>query len=357
MRYWGVGNESWGCGGNFTPEDTRPSSAASPRGCRVTACDLALHRLRPQQRRPRVDAPFFEHAHRERSRCAATASGASRSITTRGTSAAARTTDWNAGKGDAVEFTTDEWYELLHEADQMEALITDHWKAMGEIDRAASGQAGRGRVGRLAPRGNGGRSRRTSSASSPRMRDALLAGLTLDIFQRHADKVGMANVAQLVNCLQSLYLAHEDRFVATPTYHVFEMYGAHVGGQAVRIDLFGAARRLRSREWQGIVVGSGRLRIAQESNGDADGRQSSRDGRPRDRDSGSRRTTDERGGHHARRERPPRAQYVRRARYRPSSNRCRLPRTGRRTDVPFPPRFSDPPDDRTLATGSWVPLL
>ena len=60
------------------------------------------------------------------------------------------------------------------------------------------------------------------------------AALTLDTFHRHADKVAMANVAQLVNCLHSLFLAHEDRFLATPTFDVFEMYGAHVGGQAVR---------------------------------------------------------------------------------------------------------------------------
>jgi len=66
------------------------------------------------------------------------------------------------------------------------------------------------------------------------MRDALLTALTLDAFHRHADKVAMANVAQLVNCLHSLFLAHEDRFVATPAFYVFEMYGPHVGGQSLR---------------------------------------------------------------------------------------------------------------------------
>ena len=66
------------------------------------------------------------------------------------------------------------------------------------------------------------------------MRDAVVAALTLDTFHRHADKVAMANVAQLVNCLQSLFLADGDRFVTTPTFHVFEAYGAHVGGQSVR---------------------------------------------------------------------------------------------------------------------------
>ena len=51
----------------------------------------------------------------------------------------------------------------------------------------------------------------------------------------------MANVAQLVNCLQSLFLADEDRFITTPTFHVFELYAPHVGGQAVR-TLFSAPR-------------------------------------------------------------------------------------------------------------------
>jgi len=60
------------------------------------------------------------------------------------------------------------------------------------------------------------------------------AGLTLDTFHRHADKVAMANVAQLVNCLQSLFFAHEDKFCVTPTYHVFDMYSPHQGAQSVR---------------------------------------------------------------------------------------------------------------------------
>ena len=66
------------------------------------------------------------------------------------------------------------------------------------------------------------------------MRDALLAGLTLDTFHRHADKVAMANVAQLVNCLHSLFLAHEDKFILTPNFHVFEMFMPHMGAKAVR---------------------------------------------------------------------------------------------------------------------------
>jgi alpha-N-arabinofuranosidase len=67
------------------------------------------------------------------------------------------------------------------------------------------------------------------------MRDGLLAGLTLDTFNRHADKVAMANVAQLINCLHALFIAHEDQFVVTPNYHVFEMYAAHQGNRSLRM--------------------------------------------------------------------------------------------------------------------------
>src|SRR5262245_64837110 len=66
------------------------------------------------------------------------------------------------------------------------------------------------------------------------IRDALVAGLTLDTFNRHADKVAMANVAQLVNTIHSLFLAREDKFTVTPNYHVFAMYAAHQGGQSLR---------------------------------------------------------------------------------------------------------------------------
>ena len=61
------------------------------------------------------------------------------------------------------------------------------------------------------------------------LRDALISAINLDIFQRHADKVAMANPAQLVNTIHSLFHTYEDKFILTPNYHVFEMYGAHAG--------------------------------------------------------------------------------------------------------------------------------
>jgi alpha-N-arabinofuranosidase len=143
------------------------------------------------------------------------------------------TTDWNEGKGDAVRFTTDEWYELLKEASRIDDLITSHWAVMGEVDRRHRVKLVVDEWGAWYRPGTEVHPTHLFGQQST-MRDALLTALTLDTFHRHADKVMMANVAQLVNCLHSLFLAHEDRFVATPAFHVFEMYAPHVGGRSVR---------------------------------------------------------------------------------------------------------------------------
>jgi alpha-L-arabinofuranosidase len=232
VRYWGVGNESWGCGGNFTPEEYaseyRRFTAWLPR----YGVDLALIGSGPNAGDLSWTRRFFTAmAERGEGRLSGMWGWALHHYSWNVSRGA--TTDWNAGKGDAVAFTPDEWYELLNEADRMESLITSHWGVMGEVDR-------RRRVKLVVD--EWGAWYRPGTEVDPShlfgqqstMRDALLAGLTLDTFHRHADKVAMANVAQLVNCLHSLFLAHEDRFITTPTYHVFELYGPHVGGQSVR---------------------------------------------------------------------------------------------------------------------------
>jgi alpha-N-arabinofuranosidase len=116
----------------------------------------------------------------------------------------------------------------------MEKVVTDHWKAMTAEANATPAVklvvdewgAWYGKGTELAPQYN------LSQQST--IRDALLTGITLDIFQRHADKVAVANVAQTINCIHSLMLAQEDKFTLTPTFHVFQMYMPHRGAQSVR---------------------------------------------------------------------------------------------------------------------------
>ena len=69
------------------------------------------------------------------------------------------------------------------------------------------------------------------------MRDALIAGLTLNIFNRHCDRVKLACIAQMVNVLQSMILTEGEKMVKTPTYHVFHMYKKHQDADLVSADL------------------------------------------------------------------------------------------------------------------------
>jgi alpha-N-arabinofuranosidase len=69
------------------------------------------------------------------------------------------------------------------------------------------------------------------------LRDGVHTALTFDIFNRHCEKFAMGNVAQTVNCIHSLFLAHEDNFVRTPAYYAFELYAPHMGGRRVPLKI------------------------------------------------------------------------------------------------------------------------
>jgi alpha-N-arabinofuranosidase len=69
------------------------------------------------------------------------------------------------------------------------------------------------------------------------LRDAIVAGINLNIFNNHSDRVRMANIAQMVNVLQAMILTEKERIVLTPTYHVFRMYKVHQGATRIPVEL------------------------------------------------------------------------------------------------------------------------
>jgi alpha-N-arabinofuranosidase len=69
------------------------------------------------------------------------------------------------------------------------------------------------------------------------MRDAMIAGMTLNVFNNHSDRVRMANLAQAINVLQAVILTSEEKMLLTPTYHVMEMYNVHQDAQLLPLDL------------------------------------------------------------------------------------------------------------------------
>jgi alpha-N-arabinofuranosidase len=234
VQFWGIGNESWGCGGNLTPEEYsaeyRRFTAAMP-GYGVPHKFIASGANGGDLNWTRG---FF-------ARTAEKSTGLFNSLYGWGLHhyswnvSLGKTNDWTAGKGDAVDFDAAQYYELLKAAVGVEDLINQHWTLMGQYDRLHRVKLVVDEWGAWHKAGSQLDPTHLLGQQST-MRDAVLAGLTLDIFNRHADKVVMANVAQLINCLQSLFLAHEDKFILTPTFHVFEMYSAHPGAQSVRAE-------------------------------------------------------------------------------------------------------------------------
>jgi len=225
VRYWGVGNESWGCGGNFEPEEYATEFRRFTAWIPTYGLKLALIGSGPNSGNLEWTRKFFANAGRVLPRMWGWAlHHYSRNVSGR---AAERV------MSDALKFDAGEHYELLRQAGLMESLIQSHWDAMGEFDPEHRVKLVVDEWGSWYAPGTEPFPEALLGQQNT-MRDAVLAGQTLDTFHRHAEKVAMANIAQLVNCLQSLFLAHEDKFCVTPTYHVFDMYAAHQGAQAVR---------------------------------------------------------------------------------------------------------------------------
>jgi alpha-N-arabinofuranosidase len=222
VRFWGVGNESWGCGGNFTPEEYAAEFRRFTAWVPNYGLPLALIGSGPNGGDLDWTRRFFAR------------------LTERDRNLVRSMYGWalhyycgTAGKGDAIDFTVTDWYELLSKALRMENLIKEHWSAMAEVDKQHHVKLIVDEWGAWHRPGTEV-ARWHLFGQTSTMRDALIAGLTLDIFNRHADKVAMANVAQLINNLHSLFLAREDKFIATPNFHVFEMYSAHHNGNSLR---------------------------------------------------------------------------------------------------------------------------
>jgi alpha-N-arabinofuranosidase len=222
VKFWGVGNESWGCGGNFTGDEyavefrrfvewvpefrTKPRFIASG----PNVADYAWTRS------------FFQKLTEKSKRALRSVYGC-----------ALHYYCGTTGKGESVDFTDDDWYALLAKSTRMEELIENHWQIMGEIDTEHAIRLVVDEWGawhhtdpNIDPR--------YLFAYYPTLRDALVSGITLDIFNRHAGKVAMANAAQLVNNIHTSFLALGNKFTVTPIYHVFRMYAAHQGATSVR---------------------------------------------------------------------------------------------------------------------------
>ncbi|WP_284638214.1 alpha-N-arabinofuranosidase [Paenibacillus silviterrae] len=219
VAFFGVGNENWGCGGHMRPEyyadlyrryqtyvrnygDNKIYKIA----CGANSFDYHWTEVLMQQ--------AASHMH-----------GLSLHYYT-----VPKT--WK-DKGEATGFPEDEWFATIKNAMVMDELVTKHSTIMDKYDPAK-------RVGLIVD--EWGTWYNVEPGTNPgflyqqnTIRDAIVAGLTLNIFHKHSDRVRMANIAQTVNVLQAMILTEGEKMLLTPTYHVFEMFKVHQDAAALHI--------------------------------------------------------------------------------------------------------------------------
>ena len=135
--------------------------------------------------------------------------------------------EFSTVKGSALNFCSAEYYTTLKKALKMDELISKHTQIIDRYDPDH-------KVGLIVD--EWGTWYDVEPGTNPQflfqqntMRDALVAALTLNIFNRHSDRVIMANIAQMVNVLQSVILTDGKKMILTPTYYVYDLYKAHQG--------------------------------------------------------------------------------------------------------------------------------
>ncbi len=213
IKYFGVGNESWGCGGNMDPEYY---------GCLFKRYNTYVRDYNAGYHINRIacgpNGNDYHWTKEVTDKVKNYATGLSLHYYT------VPTGIWDH-KGSATEFDVKEYDSTVSRAYEMEKLVSNHIKMMDSIAPDRNLQLIVDEWGTwfdVEPGTNPGFLYQQST-----MRDAIVAGLTLNIFNKHADRVMMANIAQTVNVLQSVILTDADKMVLTPTYYVFKMYKDH----------------------------------------------------------------------------------------------------------------------------------
>ncbi len=211
VKYFGVGNENWGCGGNMRPEyyadeyrryqtylrnygDNQIYKIA----CGANGTDYNWTKVLMERAANYMDALTVHYY---------TVPGGFET------------------KMPALEFDEEAYYHTLKEAAFMEELLKKHIQIMDQYDKDK-------RIALIVD--EWGSWYQTEPGTNPgflyqqnTMRDAMIAGVTLNIFNKHADRVRMANIAQMVNVLQAIILTEGASMILTPTYHVFDLYKVH----------------------------------------------------------------------------------------------------------------------------------
>ncbi len=212
VKFWGIGNEAWGCGGNMAPDyyanEFRKYSTFMPGSDNTTkiyriasganADDYNWTETLMKQIPLNLIEGIALHYY--------------------------AVIDWDH-KSSATKFNEQQYFTTMKRALFMDSLITKHSRILDKYDPKK-------KVGLVVDEWGGWYD--VEPGTNPgflfqqnSMRDAMLAGVTLNIFNNHCDRVRMANLAQCINVLQAVILTSGNKLILTPTYYVMEMYNVH----------------------------------------------------------------------------------------------------------------------------------
>lgn len=241
VDFFGVGNENWGCGGNMTPEfyaneyrryQTYVRNYDPEKPIKKVCCGA------------NVDDYFWTEGVMKT--CFSHAEWAHGFMDYLSLHYYVHPEGWEI-KGSSTDFDGEVWYKALNKALHMDELITRHGTIMDKYDPEK-------KVGMCVD--EWGAWYTCEPGTNPgflyqqnTVRDALIAGITLNIFNKHSDRVKIAALAQMVNVLQSVLLTEGDKMIKTPTYHVMHMYRHHQGAKLLESSVTGIDE-IGTDEWK-----------------------------------------------------------------------------------------------------------
>ena len=223
VKYWGVGNESWGCGGSMTPE----YYANEMRRYGTFTKNYGSNRLYKVACGPNVDDYHWMETLMRDGNPGRSFQGISLHYYT-------VCHEWNK-KGSATQFDENEYFTTMKKTLFMDELLDKHIRIMDKYDP-------NNRVGLIVD--EWGNWHDVEPGTNPgflyqqnTLRDALVASVNLDLFNKYSRRVKMANIAQTVNVLQAMILTKDDQIVKTPSFYVFKMYTVHHDANLLPSDI------------------------------------------------------------------------------------------------------------------------
>ncbi len=211
LKYLGVGNESWGCGGNMRPEYYSDLFRRYSTYCR----NYDGHNLF----KIASGATDYDYNWTKvlMENGGSNMAGLSLHYYT--------VPGWEGSKGSATQFTKDQYYWTIGKCREIELVLKKHIDIMDEKDPKNNVALLLDEWGTWWDEEPG--TVRGHLFQQNSMRDAIVASTSLDIFHKYTRRLKMCNIAQVVNVLQSMILTKDDKMVLTPTYYVFQQYAVH----------------------------------------------------------------------------------------------------------------------------------